>query len=235
MKQREDNSPLVTIFTYQERQQKLQQQQQQANELSSKIVTPDPDYDITPPSSLDHTANRLTDKVKEQQPEPAPIRQSTEATASKGTSSVAIKIGEYADRKEPCKFHFISKFGTNENNGDVNSQLKNELEKTLSKLNIQNKRDQVQNGDESNNQEHSAKENPSLRSTSNVEKITAMLITHNQTNCKSEPQKMANKFGVRKSESLPLNGILKVGSNSCSEHKNISFGKTTTTLVDNET
>lgn len=122
--------------TLQERQQKLQQQQ--ANEQPSKVVTPDPDYDITPPNSLDHTTNQLIDKVKAQQPESASIRQSTDAP--KGTSSVAIKIGEYADRKEPCKFHFISKVGSNECSGDVSSQLKNELEKTLSKLNIQNKK-----------------------------------------------------------------------------------------------
>lgn len=108
------------------------------NEQSNQVVTPDPDYDITPPASLDHTANQLSEKVKVQ-PEPAPIRQSTDAPPSKATSSVAIKIGEYADRKEPCKFHFISKFGT-KCNGDVSSQLKNELEKTLSKLNIQNKK-----------------------------------------------------------------------------------------------
>ncbi|KAG4072945.1 hypothetical protein HA402_006625 [Bradysia odoriphaga] len=223
-----------TQLDLKERQLKLQQQQ--ANEQSNKVLTPDPDYDITPPNSLDHTTNQLIDKVKVQQSEAAPIRQCTNAPAAfKATSSVAIKIGEYADRKEPCKFHFISKFGSNESNGDVTSQLKNELEKTLSKLNIQNKKDTAENGDESKNQEHLAKEIPSQRSTSNVEKITALLITQNQTNCKSDAQKTGNKFGVKKTESLPLNGILKVGSNSCSEHKNISFGKTTTTLVDNET
>ncbi len=74
-------------------------------------------------------------------------------------------------------------------------------------------------------QEHIAKEIPSHRSTSNVEKITALLITQNQTMCKTEAQRSANKFGGKKSEA-PLNGILKVGSSSCSEHKNITFGKT---------
>lgn len=112
--------------------------QQQANDQPNKVVTPDPDYDISPLNSLDHAADQSTDKIKTQS-EQIPLRQSTDVPA-KSTSAVAIKIGEYADRKEPCKLHFISKFGSNEGNGDVTSQLKNELEKTLSKLNIQNKK-----------------------------------------------------------------------------------------------
>lgn len=83
--------------------------------------------------------NQLIDKPRNQ-PEQVPIKQSTDNQPVRSTSSVAIKIGEYADRKEPCKLHCITKFETNEGNGDVNSQLKNELEKTLSKLNIQNKK-----------------------------------------------------------------------------------------------
>lgn len=101
------------------------------------MVTPDPDYDISPLNSLDHADNQSVDKIKIQ---PEQITRHSTDIPTKSTSSVAIKIGEYADRKEPCKLHFISKFGTNEGNGDVTSQLKNELEKTLSKLNIQNKK-----------------------------------------------------------------------------------------------
>lgn len=102
------------------------------------MVTPDPDYDISPPNSLDHAENQVAGKIKTHT-EQCQLRQSTDIPA-KGASSVACKIGEYADRKEPCKLHFISKFGANEGNGDVTSQLKNELEKTLSKLNIQSKK-----------------------------------------------------------------------------------------------
>lgn len=101
------------------------------------MVTPDPDYDISPLNSLDDADNPSNGKLKIQ-PEPVPSRESTDVPTK--SSSMAIKIGEYADRKEPCKLHFISKFDSNEGNGDVTSQLKNELEKTLSKLNIQNKR-----------------------------------------------------------------------------------------------
>lgn len=103
------------------------------------MVTPDPDYDISPLNSLDHQQSSQLIDVVNVQSDQVPFRQHPDVP-SKSTSSVAIKIGEYADRKEPCRLHFISKFGTNEGNGDVTSQLKNELEKTLSKLNIQNKK-----------------------------------------------------------------------------------------------
>lgn len=84
-----------------------------------------------------------------------------------------------------------------------------------------------ENNGELNGREHKAKKEISpQRSTSNVEKIATMLITQNQTNGKTESQKTGNKFAIKKSESVPLNGILKVGSSSCSEHKNITFGKT---------
>lgn len=103
------------------------------------MVTPDPDYDISPLNSLDNTNNQLIDKDKIES-EHIPVRQHTDIP-TKSSSSVAIKIGEYTDRKEPCKLHFISKLGDKESNGDVNSQLKNELEKTLSKLNFQSKKE----------------------------------------------------------------------------------------------
>ncbi len=116
--------------------------QQQANEQQpNKVVTPDPDYDISPLNSLDHSGNQSIDKANVQS-EPVTITRQPIDPPPKSTSSVAIKIGEYADRKEPCKLHFISKFGTNDCNGanDVTSQLKNEFEQTLSKMNIQNKK-----------------------------------------------------------------------------------------------
>lgn len=84
---------------------------------------------------------------------------------------------------------------------------------------------------------------PSLHKTqSNVEKITAMLVSQNLMGSNSQPPSEnrvtinianGNKTQLRKSESTPINGILKNGTSASnghhnggghSEQKNISFG-----------
>lgn len=84
---------------------------------------------------------------------------------------------------------------------------------------------------------------PSLHKTqSNVEKITAMLVSQNLMGSNSQPPTSenrvtinianGNKTQLRKTESTPINGILKNGISASnghhnsgpSEQKNISFG-----------
>jgi hypothetical protein len=70
-------------------------------------------------------------------------------TMKKSNKSVSVTIGEYGGgtltRKEPHKFDFITKPGSdqNEREYDVTTQLKHELEKTLSRSNLKKRSDSM--------------------------------------------------------------------------------------------
>lgn len=169
-------------------------------------------------------------------------------TMKKSQRPVSVSIGEYIDRKEPNRFNFIAKTengtGTSastsvqdQQNGDVSERLKSELEKTLSRSNLKSKNE----NDLSNNgvvqQKHlidNQKQQQPLvsavgKSQTNIEKITAMLVSQNFMNGNIDIAEAKSKLRNTDS-SMSINGILKNGNtNGCSppatavEQKNISF------------
>lgn len=168
-------------------------------------------------------------------------------TMKKSHRPVSVSIGEYIDRKEPNRFNFIAKSengGTTTatnyqqtNGADVSERLKSELEKTLLRSNLKSKNENeigsVSYGDgllqpNQNNQQLQPSAVAVGKSQTNIEKITAMLVSQNFMNSNIDIADAKSKLRST-DNSMPINGILKnVNTNGgCTppvvEQKNISF------------
>lgn len=65
-------------------------------------------------------------------------------TLKKNHKQVSVMINTYDDKKEPGKFGFIENESNKmNNNDDMSSRLKNELEKTLSRSNLKNRSESI--------------------------------------------------------------------------------------------